>query len=164
MQYRTATEYDLDAICELTGSAIISMENKNIFQWDSLYPTRDDFLEDIKKGELFVGLLGENIAVIYTLNKECDEEYQNGEWKYLNSNFCVLHRLCVHPKYQNQGIAGRTLVHIETELKKKHFDSIRLDVFSNNPAALKLYSNRGYQNVGFADWRKGRFFLLEKHL
>lgn len=91
-------------------------------------------------------------------------EEQNGEWKYINNGFCVLHRLCVHPRYQNQGIARKTLMHIETDLKEKNIDSLRLDVFSDNPFAMKLYRNSGYKEVGFTDWRKGKFFLMEKHL
>lgn len=164
IKYRIAKEDDINIICDLVASAIRNMENQNILQWDTIYPARDDFLEDIKKGELFVGLLNDEIAVIYTVNAECEEEYKNGNWKYPDSSFRVIHRLCVHPKFQNQSIAQNTLIHIETELQKQRVESIRLDAFSNNPFALKLYSNNGYEKVGFADFRKGKFFLMEKHL
>lgn len=40
----------------------------------------------------------------------------------------------------------------------------RLDAFTENPFALKLYDNLGYSRVGYADWRKGRFYLMEKYL
>ncbi len=30
--------------------------------------------------------------------------------------------------------------------------------------ALKLYKNLGYKIVGYADWRMGRFYLMEKFL
>lgn len=43
-------------------------------------------------------------------------------------------------------------------------ESIRLDVFTKNPYAQKLYRKNGYQVRGFADWRKGRFDLMEKKL
>ena len=164
IQYRVAEECDVNAVCDLVTCAVTNMENQNIFQWDSIYPTREDFLEDIKKQELFVGLLEDKIVVIYTLNEECEKEYQNGDWKYVNSEFRVIHRLCVHPQYQNMGIARNTLMHIETQLKQKHVDSIRLDVFSNNPFALRLYTSNGYKKVGYADWRIGRFYLMEKEI
>lgn len=162
--YRSAKENDIDAIWDLVSCAIKNMEDYNISQWDDLYPTREDFLTDIQKGELFVGLLKDKIAVIYTLNKECDDKYQDGEWKYPNSEFRVIHRLCVHPSYQNRGIARSTLMYIESKLSEEYIDTIRLDVFSNNPFALKLYGNNGYEKVGSVDWRKGKFFLMEKHL
>jgi len=56
------------------------------------------------------------------------------------------------------------LLHIEEQIKNMGYLSIRLDVFSENPYALKLYEKNGYEKRGHADWRKGRFFLMEKTL
>ena len=164
IKFRIAEECDINTVCDLVACAVSNMEEQNIFQWDSLYPTREDFLEDIKKQELFVGLLDDKIVVIYTLNKECEEEYQNGDWRCVNSEFRVIHRLCVHPQYQHMGIARNTLMHIEEQLRKNQVNSIRLDVFGNNLSALRLYTNNGYKKVGYADWRKGRFYLMEKEI
>lgn len=164
MIYRLAKESDIDKICSLIENAVIEMESNQIFQWDSLYPTKADFLDDIQKQQLFIGLSDNDILVIYALNKDCDKEYINGAWKYPDSKYHIIHRLCVNPKYQNRGIAKNTLLHIEKELREKGIETIRLDVFSNNPFALSLYQNSGYEKVGSADWRKGRFYLMEKHL
>ena len=100
---------------------------------------------------------------MYVLNQECDNAYKNGKWKYEDEPFYVVHRLCVDPAFQNKGIAKSTLLHIEKQLKEIGIHVIRLDVFSNNPFALRLYNSLGYSKVGHADWRKGRFFLMEKH-
>lgn len=164
MVYRLAEENDLDEIGSLVENAVKGMEDKRIYQWDSLYPTKEDFLEDIRKQQLFTGLINDDIAVIYVLNRDCDVQYGNGDWKYPDSEYRVIHRLCVHPKYQNRGVAKNTLLHIEKELREIGVEVIRLDVFSNNPFALSLYENSGYVKVGNADWRKGRFFLMEKSL
>lgn len=164
MNFRLAKETDIDAIYELVKSAIIEMENNNIFQWDNIYPTKKDFLIDIKKSQLFVGESDNDILVVFTINKEYDEQYQNGNWKYPMCEYRVIHRLCVNPKFQNRGIAGKTLNHIENELCKSGVEAIRLDVFTNNPYALSLYYNNGYQKAGLAKWRKGEFVLMEKHL
>ena len=42
------------------------------------------------------------------------------------------------------------------------FSSIRLDVFTKNPRAVKLYENAGYSYAGDAYFRKGKFLLMEK--
>lgn len=47
-----------------------------------------------------------------------------------------MHRLCVNPVFQNRGIAKSALLHIENELK-----------------AISIH----------ADWRKGKFYLMEKY-
>ena len=164
MFYRLAQESDIDEVCKLIKAAICSMEELGIFQWDDIYPTKEDFLADIQKKQLYVGVSDDDIAVVYALNEECEKEYQNGRWKYPDCKYRIIHRLCVDPVYQNRGIAKNTLSHIEKELHKLHVEAIRLDVFSKNPFALSLYRNAGYDEVGFADWRKGRFYLMEKLL
>lgn len=164
MLYRLAKESDIDEICRLIRNAIVNMEKNDIFQWDNIYPAKEDFLSDIKKQQLFVGLLNKDISVLYTINKECDREYENGKWKHPDLEYRIIHRLCVNPEYQNRGIAKGALLHIEQELKKQGVKSIRLDVFSKNPHALSLYLNNGYEKTGCAEWRKGRFFLMEKYL
>ncbi|MDE6762727.1 MAG: GNAT family N-acetyltransferase [Oscillospiraceae bacterium] len=164
IKYRSAEESDLDAICSLIGRAIESMEKNKIFQWDNVYPSREVFAEDISNGELFVGTLDGGIAVLYVINRECDDEYGKCRWKYLDCEYRIIHRLCVDPKYQKMGIAKNTLKHIEAELKSSGVEAIRLDVFSDNPSALALYLNSGYEKAGSAEWRMGRFFLMEKCL
>lgn len=165
MNYKLATEEDLDEICLLVKAAIAEMERNEIPQWDEIYPSREDFLNDINAGSLFVGEVSDNgekrIAVIYALNKECDEEYKNGDWKY-DGDFRVVHRLCVHPDFQRRGIARDTLIHIEKQAADLGAKSIRLDVFSLNPFSLRLYEHAGYSKTGEANWRKGLFYLMEK--
>ena len=164
MNYRPAETTDIDAICNMISSAIAEMERADIHQWDNIYPTQDDFLNDIIKKTLYVGTIDDVIAVVYAINKDADEQYANGIWAYPDSDYCIIHRLCVNPKYQNQGVAKETLGHIETILRESGTESIRLDVFTENPYALKLYRGNGYTEVGTAHWRKGTFLLMEKHL
>jgi len=163
IKYRIANADDLDEICSLVAGAVDTMIKQHIFQWDELYPTREVFQEDIEKKQLYVGLIEKQIAVIYVLNQEYDEHYENGDWQYKNEVFYIIHRLCVNPIFQNKGIAQNTLSHIEEELVDRGVHNIRLDVYSENPYALKLYNNFGYKKTGHADWRKGRFYLMEKH-
>ena len=98
------------------------------------------------------------------LNKKYDIEYENGNWKDLEKSYYVIHRLCINPKNQNKGIGKKTLRYIEGEVSTLGCEAIRLDVFEKNPYALKLYYAFGYEKVGYADWRKGRFYLMEKYL
>jgi ribosomal protein S18 acetylase RimI-like enzyme len=162
--YRLVQEADIVEVGKLIKLAVDEMESQGIYQWDDIYPTVDDFMCDIKKQQLYAGIINGEIAVVYVVNKECDEAYETGAWKYQNSEYRVIHRFCVNPKYQNKGIAKAVLKHIEKELVTQKVETIRLDVYSENPYALKLYFNNAYEKVGFADWRKGRFFLMEKNL
>lgn len=162
LKYRKATPNDIEEICSMVHAAIETMERENIFQWDDIYPAKEDFQADIEEEQLYVGLVNDKIAVVYTLNQKCDKEYENGKWKYKDEPFYIVHRLCVNPTFQKKGIAKTALLYIEKQLTEMGIRVIRLDAFSKNPFALKLYHSLGYSEVGYADWRKGRFFLMEK--
>lgn len=162
LTYRKTALNDLPEICRIVQSAVAAMERDHIFQWDHLYPAEEDFQEDAAEGRLYVGLADGQLAVVYALNQKYDQEYENGKWNYQNEPFYVLHRLCVNPVFQNKGIATAALLHIEAQVTELGVHLLRLDVFSRNPYALKLYRSLGYSEAGYADWRKGRFILMEK--
>lgn len=164
LTFRSGSNEDLPQIMELIQRAIRHMEEQGIMQWDDLYPMEEDFALDIREGQLFVGMRDETIVVVYTINHQCDEEYKNGRWKEPEKPFAVIHRLCVDPVVQHAGIAWQTMHHIEETAKRRGIQAIRLDVYSKNPAARKLYQKCGYQEVGTAQWRKGKFYLMEKYL
>lgn len=164
IEYRIAGLEDLKEICELVQNAINTMIQQNILQWDEIYPNEEVLRQDIEKKQLYVGISDRQIAVIYVINQECEDEYKNGKWKYVDKSFCIIHRLCVNPIFQNKGIGRSTMQHIEKEVLSRGIQAIRLDAFTGNPFALKLYDNLGYSRVGHADWRKGKFYLMEKYL
>lgn len=164
IEYRLAHQIDLSEIVLLVKTAIQTMENNHIHQWDEIYPTKEDFAEDIRQDNLYIGVSEGKIAVVFALNKQCDEAYQNGHWQYPDREFCVVHRLCVNPHFQHKGVAKQTMQFIEEKCKAEGITAVRLDAFSHNPSALKLYSRMGYSRVGYAHWRKGRFYLFEKYL
>ena len=76
INYRKANRNDLPEIVLMVQNAIRVMEDNHIHQWDELYPTEEDFENDIKNGDLYVGILEEKIAIVFGLNQECDEDYQ----------------------------------------------------------------------------------------
>lgn len=164
ISFRRAKESDLNDVFQVVTDAIAEMNRNNISQWDEFYPDRELLQEDISKNQLYLGTTGGDIASIYVLNSECEEEYEDGDWQYPDATFGVIHRLCVNPKLQNRGVGRLTVEHIEQELKTQGVETIRLDAFTLNPFALKMYDKLGFAKVGTVDWRKGRFWLMEKKL
>ncbi|MDD5934508.1 MAG: GNAT family N-acetyltransferase [Clostridiales bacterium] len=162
--YERGAMKDIKDICELFAEAKREMNRQKIFQWDDIYPDYSVFEADIKNQTLYVGRLGSKIAVVYVINMEADIQYKNGDWEYNGESYWVLHRLCIHPQYQNCGLGGTTLKYIHEQAKKMKINAIHLDVYSKNPFALSMYKKAGYNNVGTAEFRKGRFYLMEKLL
>ncbi|MBV7275885.1 GNAT family N-acetyltransferase [Clostridium sp. PL3] len=164
IKFNVAEEKDLQEIFSIFSAAIEEMNKHNIPQWDEVYPDKYILQNDIKKKQLYIGKIDSEIVCVYVLNSDCDEQYINGNWEYPNAIYSVIHRMCVNPKFQNQGIGALTLNHIEEKLKSAGVETIRLDAFSLNPFALKMYYKQGYIKVGEANWRKGKFYLMEKKL
>ena len=164
LNYYKAKSQEIDEIFNIYSKSIIKMEKDGIHQWDNIYPDKEIIAEDIAQECMYIGKIGSIIVVCFTLSEEYDEEYKNRTWKYPESKFCIIHRLCVSPDFQNKGIAGETLNYIEILSKSQGYEAIRLDCFTENPYSKKLYDKAGYNVVGYADWRKGRFELREKKL
>lgn len=162
MDYRLAQYDDLDEICNLIKKAIIEMECHEIYQWDECYPSRENFESDIKEKTLHLVFEKDRFAAVYVINKECEEEYDECTWKGRDEDSYIMHRLCVSPDFQHKGIGKEVLLHIEEQVKEMGGNSIRLDVFSENPFALHLYEKNGYERRGQAEWRMRKFFLMEK--
>ena len=164
LQYRLGTKKDLPEICAVVAAVTKEMQKQNIFQWDAYYPGAILLEKDIAQNQLFVGQTEKQIAAIYVLNQTCEEEYCKGKWSAPEAPYYVLHRLCVRPELQNQGIGKATMANIEQTVLTRGIHWIRLDVFIHNPYALQLYQHFGYQIVGSVHWCTGEFYLMEKHL
>lgn len=162
--YKVATPADLGEIAALFRAATAEMNARLIPQWDDLYPNEAVLSDDIARGEMTLGRIGSTIAVVYAVSTRCDAEYADGHWQDASGAHRILHRLCVHPAFQNRGVARDTMDRIEQTLRAAGVSSIRLDAFSQNPYALRLYESRGYRFTGAVRFRKGLFYLYEKLL
>jgi len=163
--FRVAIAADKEKIFTLFKQVILQMEFHKIDQWDDQYPTFEDITLDIDNQDMFVLLLKNEIIAAITLNEEQEEdEYKKGNWIFVNGRIAVIHRLCVDPSYQNQGIAKNIMFFAEKQLYEKGYSAIRLDTFSQNTFAIKLYEKLGYSRAGEVFFRKGKFYLYEKSL
>lgn len=164
MNCRSGIKEDLNVIVSLICDAIKEMELHGIDQWDEIYPTAEDFAEDIRKGNLYVAEENGELMAVYVISDESDDAYKTADWKYPDETAYILHRFCVFPRFQGKGIGRQLLLEIESQIRKMGYHSVRLDVFTENPYAQRLYRHNGYEARGSADWRKGRFDLMEKKL
>lgn len=150
-----------EVLC-LIKEAIVEMERQNIYQWDDVYPDHNTIIADISSGGMFGVFKNGNLAGIVVLDKNQPPEYSTIKWESGASIPLVMHRLCVRPKFQGQGIAKQLLTFSEQFAINNSFNSIILDAFSGNPAAINLYENNGYLKKGAVAFRKGEFYCYKK--
>ena len=143
-----AKETDLNFLLDITKACAQLMISNGIYQWNERYPTMEVFQDDLKREEFFVLNVNEIIIGCVTISEHMDDEYRNVAWLTPNGNQIYIHRLAVHPNYQNQGYAKRIMGFAEAIAKKKRVHSIRLDTFSKNFRNQKFYELCGYQKLG----------------
>jgi len=144
--YKKANEDELAKIFSIYLECKENLENKGIFQWDENYPTRQLINDAIKKGNLYIIEEDNKLIGTFILNTRVDEYWEKIEWE--NNNFLGLHLLAIKPDYQGKGFGKKVLAFCEQKAKEKGYESLHLDVFSKNPAAMNLYINNGYKKVG----------------
>lgn len=164
LNFRKAKIEDLPEILCLYKAVVENMIASGINQWSDEYPNKDVLSEDISKGELVVGFADDKILSAFVMNEFADEDYYKTNWQYPRLPWCVVHRLCVSPKYHRQGLATSVMEYVESTARAQGYGAIHLDTFSGNPKALNLYHKLGFIDVGEAYWTRGRFIIMEKKL
>ena len=147
-------------VMALIKRAVAHMEKQQIFQWDDIYPDEATLKVDIETKTLYGILVSQHLAGIVALNTEEPPEYRDILWQY--NNALVVHRLCVHPDYQNIGIAIKLMQFAEQSARENQYTSIRLDTMVENPIAGNLYRKLNYTERGLVTFRKGKFTCFEK--
>lgn len=159
------TPQDLDQAMNLVQSCVSHMLAQGIEQWDEVYPDRETLRKDIARGNLFLARdqTSQDLAGIVVLDQEQALEYKELCWQYPGPSL-VVHRLSVAPGHQGKGLASAMMDFVEAWGREQGFASIRLDAYSLNPAALRLYEKRRYLKAGSVTFRKGVFHCYEKRL
>ena len=160
---RLAQNNDRNRLLDIVIAATHHLDSAGIHQWDDRYPDQATVQNDIDAQSLYVIEIGEKLAGMITLNDKESPEYQSIHWQF-SGRVRVIHRLTIDPSHQRQGLASRLLEFAESNAKSLGYDTIRLDAFSQNPAALALYEHRAYLKAGTVQFRKGCFFCFEKPL
>jgi GNAT superfamily N-acetyltransferase len=165
MKIDKAVPQEIDSIMALIKAAIEKMHNEGIEQWGDYYPTREIFLADIDNRTLYAARIDGSIAGIVVLNETQSPEYQSIDWRGKNGKVLAVHRLCVDPVFQGQGIGKKLMQFAEHYARENNYSSIRLDAFRDNHISCSLYHSLAYQRRGNVSFYPGRIsYCYEKML
>ncbi|MEJ2163417.1 MAG: GNAT family N-acetyltransferase [Robiginitalea sp.] len=144
---RPAKLTDLPEIMDLTKACAAHLCEQGIYQWNEKYPSREAFVTDLERDELWVLDLGQGPVGTLVLSQYMDEEYKSVRWNSPDINNRYVHRLAVHPIHQGKGFARNLMDFAETKAREEGAASIRLDTFSKNPKNQRFYETRGYRRL-----------------
>ena len=158
---------DINDIMKMIHDCANDLISKNIFQWNEKYPSRDIFLSDIEKKNLFILKNNSGIIGCIALSHEKDIEYNDVKWITKDDKNLYLHRLAVDPKFQKKGIGKLLMDFAEDYARNNKFISVRLDTFSKNERNNRFYKSRKYtklDDVYFPNQSEFPFHCYEKIL
>ncbi|MFD2587533.1 GNAT family N-acetyltransferase [Croceitalea marina] len=145
---RRAKISEISDIMAITRECAAFMMAKGIYQWNEHYPSKEGFLLDIKRNELYVLKSEKKVIGTIVISTHMDAEYIPIKWLTENKNNCYIHRLSVHPDFQGKGYAQKMMDFAENTARQNGFLSVRLDTFSQNKRNQKFYKTRGYHKLG----------------
>ena len=145
---RRAKISEIPDILTITQACAKKMQEKGIFQWNEHYPSKEAFIQDIERNELFVIEEKDTVQGTIVISTLMDEEYKPIQWLTPNGNSTYIHRLSVDPELQGKGLAQEMMDFAENFSREKGFVSVRLDTFSQNKRNQRFYEQRGYQKLG----------------
>ena len=163
-QLRRGTEADLTALLALTRACIADMRACGIEQWDDVYPDAAVFSRDIAARALWLYFDDHQLVGTFAIDRRFDPLWSGLAWTQPEETAGAVHRLMVHPAHSGHGLGAQLMSHAERLAHAAGASSMRLDCFTANPAAVRLYEKLGYHRVGEALMRKGLFVAFEKHL
>ena len=158
---------DINDIMKMIHNCANDLISKNIFQWNEKYPSRDIFLSDIEKKNLFILKNNSGIIGCIALSHEKDIEYNDVKWLTKDDKNLYVHRLAVDPKFQKKGIGKLLMDFAEDYARDNKFKSVRLDTFSKNERNNRFYKSRKYtklDDVYFPNQSEFPFHCYEKIL
>ena len=158
---------DINDIMKMIHDCANDLIGKNIFQWNEKYPSRDIFLSDIEKKNLFILKNHSGIIGCIALSHEKDIEYTDVKWLTKDDKNLYVHRLAVDPKFQKKGIGSLLMDFAEDYARNNKFISVRLDTFSKNERNNRFYKSRKYtklDDVYFPNQSEFPFHCYEKIL
>jgi len=118
-----------------------------------IYPVRQDAIDGVKNGNLYISKHNGKIIGTVILNHEPEPAYHGAKWQFESdySDVYVIHTFAVHPEFLKCGV-GKAIMDfsIEQSIKLKA-KSIRLDVYEGNLPAIRLYEKCGFKYIDTVD-------------
>lgn len=135
-----AAKEDLPVILRLYELGRRKMkEAGNPDQWPEWYPGKEMLEEDIRKGELFKVVFGDEIIGVFALVNGAEETYANLDGRWLNEE----PSLAIHRMVSTRG-ASRTIFAFAMD----QTTSLRIDTHEDNAPMRHVLEREGFALVG----------------
>ena len=148
---RKAVLEDIKKVMEILNKTKSEMHLYNNFQWDESYPRRSDFINDIKKENLYSIEVDGDLAGFVCLNNIEPIEYKQLNWS-CKGTAMVIHRMSVNPKFRGIGIGTKLMKFAQEIANKNNIKYLKTDTYSLNIKMNNLLKKCGYNFIGYTSF------------
>jgi ribosomal protein S18 acetylase RimI-like enzyme len=149
IDYRRATESDLDTILALAAQAKAFLASQGLDQWQNGYPNEENFRADMARGDGWLFTADGVPAGYLCITRKHEDAYDviDGQW-LTEGPYAAIHRITVSPDFRNRGIAGQTMAFGMEAAKSAGFSSLRIDTHEGNLAMRGMLEKNGFAYCG----------------
>lgn len=149
MNIRRAQRTDLDAICDITDQAKLSIAAMGFDQWQQGYPNREIWKQDIDEGLAYVAVdRGEVVGMFrYSVDPEAAYEAIEGRW-LTEDPYASIHRCAVNQECRGQGIINALFEYACKMAAADGMRSVRIDTHPDNSPMKRALEKAGFELCG----------------
>jgi len=158
-----ATQCDFAAVCSLYQSVCAVMAQDASPQWVwGEYPNERILQGSLDAGTLYVAREGDALLCAVTVDTSFDPEYADVNWLF-GVKPGAFHRLAIAPDQQGRGLGRKIIADVCDILRAQGCDTLRIDTYSPNQNAQKLYAAIGMRKAGEVKFfhREQPFYCFE---
>ena len=149
IEFRTARPEDLDRMCEITEQAKRQLRDLGLDQWQSGYPSREVWIEDIRQGCAYLAVEDGKLLGMFAFQSTPDPSYEAIDGRWLTDGaYASMHRVCVADGCKGRGIAGKMFAHGFALASQAHFPSVRIDTHPGNLPMQRALGKAGFEACG----------------
>ncbi len=143
-----AAPADFAAVCELYQSVCAVMARDPSPQWVwGEYPNKDFLRATLDAGTLYIAREDDTLLCAVTVDTHFDPEYAGVNWLF-GTKPGAFHRLAIAPDQQGRGLGRQAIAEVCRILREQGCDTLRIDTYSPNENAQKLYLRAGFRAAG----------------
>ncbi|WP_250228641.1 GNAT family N-acetyltransferase [Anaeropeptidivorans aminofermentans] len=149
MNYRVSTESDINKIMDIILQAKDFLKAQGVDQWNDGYPDACHIKDDIKAGDGYVLIDGQNIAGYACISFAKEQIYDELQGQWLSDKpYAVIHRMAIDSNYKGENLSGILFNLAENLCRERGIHSIKIDTGSDNKIMQHILLKNGYAFCG----------------
>ncbi|MEW4353388.1 GNAT family N-acetyltransferase [Streptococcus pneumoniae] len=148
MEIRLAHPNEVSTICQIFEEARSFLAESGSNQWQGVYPSQDDVLDDILSGRGYVAIIEGQVAAYTAVqigNEPAYNEIYDGKWEHNNFLYTTFHRVAVARAFRGQQVIQTFLQGLIEGQKGPDF---RCDTHEKNQPMQHILEKLGFVYCG----------------